>query len=78
MDSDLTGITHLGYGETIMLNQYIELIYGEIPEVTNLPAKNIDILRSESPINCRQFYGRKEGMRRTIEWFKKEYNCANL
>ena len=74
MDSDLTGITHLGYGETIMLNQYIELIYGEIPEVTNLPAKNIDILRSESPINCRQFYGRKEGMRRTIEWFKKEYN----
>ena len=74
MDSKQTGITHLGYGETILLNQYIELIYGEMPEVEYLPAKSIDILRSESPIRCRQFYGRKEGMRRTIEWFKKEHN----
>lgn len=74
MDSNQTGITHLGYGETILLNHYIEMIYGEMPEVENLPAKQIDILRSESPIRCRQFYGRKEGLKRTIEWFKAHYN----
>lgn len=74
MNSNQTGLTHLGYGETILLNHYIELIYGYMPETINLPAKSIDILRSESPIKCRVFYGRKEGMRRTIEWFKKEYN----
>lgn len=73
MESKQTGITHLGYGETILLNHYIELIYGYMPETNNLPSKDIDILRSESPIRCRQFYGRKEGIRRTIEWFKQEY-----
>ena len=74
MESTQTGVTHLAYGETILLNQYIELIYGEMPEVTNLPTVERDILRSESPIRCRKFYGREEGMRRTIEWFKKEHN----
>jgi len=74
MDSDQKGVTHLGYGETIMLNQYIELIYGEMPETTNLPANPLDILRSESPIRCRKFYGREEGLKRTIEWFRKEYS----
>lgn len=73
MDSDEIGVTHLGYGETILLNHYIEMIYGAMPETLNLPANPIDILRSESPIRCRQFYGRKEGIKRTIEWFKNEY-----
>ena len=74
MDSEQTGLTHLGYGETIMLNQYIELIYGSIPEVNYTEHKAIDILRSESPIRCRQFYGRKKGMEKTIAWFKEAYN----
>lgn len=74
MESKQTGVTHLGYGETILLNHYIELIYGEMPDINNLPAAELDILRSESPIRCKQFYGRKEGMRRTVEWFKKEYS----
>lgn len=73
MNGSETGITHLGYGETILLNHYIEMIYGEMPEVNTTPPNPIDILRSESPIRCQQFYGRKEGIRRTIEWFKSEY-----
>jgi len=73
MNGTQTGETHLGYGETILLNHYIELIYGYMPDTNNLPAKSIDILRSESPIRCQQFYGRKEGLRRTIEWFKEVY-----
>lgn len=74
MNSTQTGVTHLGYGETILLNHYIEAIYGFMPETDNLPANEIDILRSESPIRCRQFYGRKEGIKRTIEWYRKEYS----
>ena len=74
MESKQTGILHLGYGETIMLNKYIELIYGEMPEVEYSEHKSLDILRSESPIRCRQFYGREEGMKRTIAWFKETYS----
>lgn len=73
MNSNQTGVTHLGYGETILLNHYIELIYGYMPDVEYTEHKALDILRSESPIRCQKFYGREEGMRRTIEWFKKEY-----
>lgn len=71
MDSDQRGVTHLGYGETIMLNHYIELIYGYMPETKNNPIQSFDILRSESPIRCKKFYGREEGMKMTIEWFKE-------
>lgn len=74
MNSDQKGLTHLGYGETILLNHYIEMIYGDMPEVETTDANPLDILRSESPIRCRQFYGRKEGIKRTIEWFKKAYS----
>lgn len=73
MDSERRGVCHLGYGEPILLNHYIELIYGEMPEVINLPRPDFDILHSKSPERCRVFYGREEGMRRTIAWFKKEY-----
>lgn len=74
MESTRTGLVHVGYGETILLNHFIEMIYGEMPEIDYLPRKDFDILRSESPERCRQFYGRKEGVKRTIEWFKKAYN----
>ena len=74
MESGQTGLTHLGYGETILLNSYIEMIYGETPNIETTPASSLDILRSESPIRCKKFYGREEGLRRTIEWFKKAYN----
>ena len=73
MDSDQRGVTHLGHGEPMMLNQYIELIYGETPEITNLPRVPHDIWHSKAPTPCKKFYGREEGMKRTIEWFKKEY-----
>lgn len=73
MDSDLKGITHLGYGEPILLNHYIELIYGHMPDVEYLPRVGHDIWWSKSPIACQRFFGREEGMKRTIEWFKKEY-----
>lgn len=73
-NSEQKGVTHLGYGETILLNHFIEMIYGEYPmDIEYLPANPLDILRSQSPIQCKQFYGRKEGVKRTIEWFKKEY-----
>ena len=74
MDSDQRGVTHLGHGEPIMLNQYIELIYGEMPmDITYLPRPEHDILWSKAPKPCQRFYGREHGMQRTIEWFKKEY-----
>ena len=73
MDSDLKGVTHLGHGEPIMLNQYIELIYGHMPEVINLPRVERDILWSKAPTPCRKFYGREEGMKRTIQWFHEYY-----
>ena len=74
MDSDKVGVTHLGHGEPIMLNQYIELIYGEMPDLTYTENNPIDIRWSKAPTPCKKFYGREEGLRRTIEWFKKEYN----
>lgn len=74
MDSDKKGVTHLGYGDPILLNHYIELIYGEMPETINHPKVEHDIWWSKAPSPCRKFYGREEGMRRTIEWFKKEYD----
>ncbi len=73
MESDARGVTHLGHGEPIMLNQYIELIYGEMPDITYLPKKDTDILWSKAPSPCKKVYGREEGMKRTIEWFRKEY-----
>ena len=74
MESDLTGVTHLGHGEPIMLNQYIELIYGSMPDITYTDANPIDILWSKAPTPCKKFYGREEGLRRTIAWFKEAYN----
>lgn len=74
MDSDLKGVTHLGHGEPIMLNHYIELIYGEMPKITYTEHKAIDILWSKAPTPCKKFYGREEGMKKTIEWYKKEYS----
>jgi len=76
MDSTETGVTHLGYGETILLNHYIEMIYGSMPDMETTEHSPIDILRSESPIRCKKFYGREAGMIRTIEWFKKEYGLV--
>lgn len=73
MNSDLKGVTHLGHGEPMMLNHYIELIYGYMPDITYTEHKAIDILWSKAPTPCQKFYGREEGIRRTIEWFKKEY-----
>ena len=75
MESDQVGVTHLGHGEPIMLNHYIDLIYGETPtDVTYTEHNPIDILWSKAPFPCKKFFGREEGMRRTIEWFKKEYS----
>ena len=51
-----------------------ELIYGTMPDINYTEHKAIDILWSKAPTPCQKFYGREEGMRRTIEWFKKEYN----
>ena len=76
MESDLRGVTHLGHGEPIMLNQYIEMIYGEMPEITYTEHQDFDIRWSKAPTPCKKWYGREDGMRRTIEWFKKEYNLA--
>ena len=76
MNSDKVGVTHLGHGEPMMLNHYIELIYGEMPEITYTEHKAIDILWSKAPFPCKKFYGREEGMKRTIEWFKTEYGLA--
>ena len=73
MESDLRGVTHLGHGEPIMLNHYIELIYGSMPDIEYTDHNPIDILWSKAPNPCKKWYGREEGMRRTIEWFKKEY-----
>ena len=73
MESDLKGVTHLGHGEPIMLNHYIELIYGEMPNIEYTDHNPIDILWSKAPKPCKKWYGREEGMKRTIEWFKKEY-----
>ena len=73
MESDQRGVTHLGYGDTIILNNYIKLIYGKMPKGKNNPIQSFDILCSESPIRCKKFYGREKGMERTIKWFKKEY-----
>jgi len=74
MESDQKGVVHVGHGEPIMLNHYIELIYGEMPDIKYTDPNPIDILWSKSPVPCKKVYGREEGMRRTIEWFKKEYS----
>jgi len=73
MESELKGVTHLGHGEPIMLNHYIELIYGEIPNIEYTEPNPIDILWSKAPTPCRKWYGREEGIKRTIEWFKNAY-----
>ena len=74
MESNEKGVTHLGYGEPILLNHYIELIYGYMPDVINPPIVGHDIWWSKSPKPCRRYFGREEGMRRTITWFKEAYN----
>jgi len=74
MEGELRGVTHLGNGEPIMLNQYIEMIYGYMPDINYLPRVEQDILWSKAPTPCQKFFGREEGMRRTIAWFKKEYS----
>jgi len=33
MESDKVGVTHLGHGEPMMINQYLTLIYGYMPEI---------------------------------------------
>lgn len=71
MDSNLTGLTHLGYGEPISINDMIKMIWGKMPEVTHEPARGVDILYSQSPIRCQIKYGREEGMKRTITWAKE-------
>lgn len=73
MNSDRRGVCHLGYGEPITLNSYIEMIYGYMPDVLNRPKPSFEILHSKSPEQCKIFYGREKGMRRTIEWFKEHY-----
>jgi UDP-glucose 4-epimerase len=72
MDSDLTGLTHLGYGEPISINDLIKMIYGYMPEVKHEEARGVDILFSKSPVPCSILYGREEGIRRTIEWHRQE------
>ena len=74
MNSDQRGLVHVGHGEPIMLNHYIDLIYGHTPEIEYLPKKDVDILWSKAPNPCLKSFGREEGMKRTIEWFKKEYS----
>lgn len=74
MNSDLKGVTHLGHGEPIMLNHYIEMIYGEMPNIEYTEHKDTDIRWSKAPTPCTKFYGREQGMERTIAWFKKEYD----
>ena len=74
MEGSLTGLTHLGYGDPLSVNELIKMVYGFMPEIEHMPARGVDIKFSRSPNPCKVYYGRAEGIKRTKEWFKKEYS----
>jgi len=69
-ESNDKGSTHIGYGDPITLNDFIKMIYGYQPEVINTPRNPLDIWYSKSPLSCTKFYGRAEGIRRTLAWYE--------
>lgn len=75
-ESERKGLAHLGYGKTITILDMIKMVYGELPPITHLPGNVFDIRFSQSPEPCEVVYGREDGMKRTMEWFKHEFNYA--
>jgi len=75
-ESDRTGLAHLGYGKSITIIDMIKMVYGAIPPITHTPGNAFDIKYSQSPELCKVYFGREEGMKRTMEWFKNEFNYA--
>jgi UDP-glucose 4-epimerase len=75
--SEKTGLLHLGYGEPVSINQLAELIFHPNKVTpTYLPGRDCDLKYSKSPVKMNHVYGRLEGLKRTINWYRKTYGTS--
>lgn len=68
-----TGLTHIGYGQPILIIDLCREIFGPDVDIQFMPKRNFDIEFSCALYPMQATYGRKEGLRRTIQWWKDEF-----
>lgn len=74
------GTVHLGYSSSLTVNQLLEdlnSLMGTKGTPLYTSARRFDIYYSQSPTEMPIHYGRTEGLKRTIKWFKDFKNEAS-
>ena len=69
-ETNMTGTVHAGYNKPISIWELAKMIYGHQPEVVFASERTFDTFYSIAPYSIKQYVGREEGIRRTIEWWR--------
>lgn len=79
MFSNETGLRHAGYSRHTTVKEILKQIYGGVmPDIDWKPARLTDYRISVSPYAIDESIGRNEGLKRTVDWWKKKYEMRNL
>lgn len=68
-----TGLSHVGYGNSMTVLDLCHRICGQNAEIDFLQKRSFDIEFSCAMSPMMMTYGREEGLKRTIEWWKGRY-----
>lgn len=75
MFSSEVGLRLCGYAEPVMVKEILEQIYtynNSVPDINWQPERPTDYKTSVAPYGIEQVFGRTEGLKRTIKWWKNE------
>lgn len=67
-----TGLTHVGCGTPISVLDLCHQICGKSADIHFLPRRGFEIDYSCAPTPMTMKYGREEGLKRTLQWWKEE------
>ena len=69
-ENDLKGVIDVGYGNSLTILELCKEIFGSLPDIQWEPVRPFDCEFSISSNPIPQVFGMKEGIKRTIEWWK--------
>lgn len=72
-DTERTGLGHVGYSQSITVNELLDRMYGKFPDVEYLPKRAFEVERSSCPVEMEVVhYGRDEGLIRVDRFANSE------
>lgn len=71
-----TGLAHVGYGTPLSVLDLCHQICGKHADIHFLPKRSFDIEFSCSMTPMKMTFGREEGLKRTIDWWKEQHHAS--